>query len=212
MIAAPQLVYPSSDGEPMADNTLQADWIGILKWSAEAYYRDQPDVFVAMDHLIYPVEGDITIRQAPDVYVAFGRPKGDRGSYKVWAEGDVFPQVVVEVWSPSNRPDNMQEKFEFYERYGAEEYYIVYPEFPSYVKGWVRAGDTLERVADMDAHTSPLLGWTFKVVRGRLTVYGPDGRALRRPDEIAADLNQMTERAERLAAKLRELGVDPDAV
>src|SRR4029077_417532 len=90
--------YPDSDGLPIADNTLQFAWISLLMWNADAYLRDDPDVFVAGDHLIYPVEGDAKNRQAPDVYVAFGRRKGDRGSYKVWEEGNVFPQVVIEVW------------------------------------------------------------------------------------------------------------------
>jgi Uma2 family endonuclease len=59
--------------------------------------------------------------------VAFGRPKGDRGSYRVWQEGGVFPQVVFEVWSPNNRYTEMLSKFAFYEAQGAEEYYILYP-------------------------------------------------------------------------------------
>jgi hypothetical protein len=84
--------YPESDGEPMADNTLQFKWIAILKWNLEHLFASNPNVFVAGDHLIYPVEGDIATRQAPDVYVAFGPAKGDRGCCKVFEEGGVFPQ------------------------------------------------------------------------------------------------------------------------
>lgn len=40
-------------------------------------------MFVAGDNLIYPDEGTADIRQAPDVDVAFGRPRDYRGSYKV---------------------------------------------------------------------------------------------------------------------------------
>jgi len=228
-----QVHYPDSDGLPMADNTVQFDWIAILKWNAEAYLRDNPDAFVAGDHLIYPVEGDPDTRQAPDVYVAFGRQKKDRGSYRVWEEGDIFPQVVVEVWSPNNRYDQMQKKFEFYERYGAEEYYIVYPEFPAHVEAWRRDGGKLVRVEEVNGYTSPRLGFRFVVEKGRLVVYGPDGRPLRKPSEIAAErdaaeqqrdaaeqqrdaaerqLSAEKERAARLAAKLRELGIDPDRV
>ena len=209
-VAAP-VYYPDSDGMPMAENTVQADWIGILKWGAEAQFRDRPDIFVAMDNLIYPVEGDNKTRRAPDVYLAFGRPKGDRGSYQVWREGGLFPQVVIEVWSPGNTPDAMQQTFDFYERYGAEEYYLVYPEFPAHAQGWVRAGGGLEPVADMTRHVSPRLGWRFEVTRGRLAVYGPDGRPLRRPDEAMAERDAERARADRLAAKLRALGLDPDA-
>lgn len=75
--------YPDSDGRPTTDDTLQFDWIAILKWNAEALFASRDDAFVAGDNLIYPVECEPDTRQAPDVYVAFGRPKGYRGSYRV---------------------------------------------------------------------------------------------------------------------------------
>jgi Uma2 family endonuclease len=220
-----QIHYPDSDGQPMADNTLQFDWIAILKWNADAYFANRDDVFVAGDNLIYPVQDEVDVRQAPDVYVAFGRPKGYRGSYKVWEEGDVFPQVVFEVWSPNNRYAQMEKKRQFYEKYGAEEYYIVYPEFPAHLEGWIRRADKFAEIEEMNGHVSPRLGFRFSLVKGKLAVLGPDGRELRRPDEIAKELtdtqaraSQLTaerdaerERAERLAAKLRALGLDPDA-
>jgi Uma2 family endonuclease len=231
--------YPDSDGQPMADNTLQFDWIAILKWNAEAYFADRDDVFVAGDNLIYPVEKEPEIRQAPDVYVAFGRPKVYRGSYKVWEEGGIFPQVVFEVWSPNNRYTQMEKKWHFYEKYGAEEYYIVYPDFPAHLDGWLRRDDKFVELEELNGHTSPRLGFRFGLVKGELTVFGPDGRPLRRPDEIALELTherlradrataernvereraeqeakraeEEAKRAERLAAKLRQLGLDPDA-
>jgi Uma2 family endonuclease len=231
--------YPDSDGLPMSDNTLQFDWIAILKWNAEAYFANRDDVFVAGDNLIYPVEGLPDVRQAPDVYVAFGRPKGYRGSYQVWEEGGIFPQVVFEVWSPNNRYTQMQKKFQFYEKYGAEEYYIVYPDFPAHLDGWLLRDGKLVEMEEMNGHVSPRLGFRFELIRGAVRVFGPDGRQLRKPDEIARELAEERERAEqeatraeaeakraeaeakraeqeharaeRLAAKLRELGLDPDA-
>src|SRR5208282_2169584 len=124
----PAVFYPDSDGQPMADNTLQFEWIVTLQGNLDLIFRERQDVFVAGDHLIYPVEGDADIRQAPDVYVAFGRPKGHRGSYRVFAEDGIFPQVVFEVWFPSNTAERMNEKRKFYEDYGVEEYYILYPD------------------------------------------------------------------------------------
>lgn len=52
--------------------------------------------------------------------IAFGRPKGYRGSYQQWLEDNIPPQVVFEIWSPGNRPSNMARKFEFYARHGVE--------------------------------------------------------------------------------------------
>ena len=228
----PIIDYPDSDGERMSDNTLQFDWIAILKWNAESYFRDDPLVFVAGDHLIYTVEGEREIRQAPDVYVAFGRRKGYRGSYMVWEEDNVFPQVVFEVWSPINRVEKMNEKFKFYEKYGAEEYYILYPDFPAHMVGWIRRDDALVPIPQMNGFVSPRLGFRFAVVKGDVKVYGPDSRELGTPTDVARDLDnerkqtefhrqraesekqraeEQRQRADRLAEKLRGLGIDPNA-
>jgi Uma2 family endonuclease len=218
--------YPDDDGLPMSDNTWQFNGIVLLHSGLEAAFADRPDVFVAGNHLIYTEEGQVEVRQAPDVYVAFGRTKAHRGSYKVWEEGGVFPQVVFEVWSPNNRAGDMKKKHEFYEKYGAEEYYIVYPEHPSFVEGWRRENGKFVSVPEMNGFVSPRLGIRFELHLGRLTVFGPDGRPFRSPTEIMAERDEAeraaaeaerreaeaTARAARLAAKLRELGGDPDAV
>jgi len=229
----PAVHYPDSDGQPVADNTLQFEWIVTLQGNLDLLFRDVPDVFVAGDHLIYPVEGSPEIRQAPDVYVAFGRPKGHRGSYKVWEEGNVFPQVVFEVWSPNNRYSQMEDKRDFYERYGCEEYYILYPDFPAHIDGWRRDGGKLDRIAEMNGWVSPRLGIRFELRRGEVAVYRPDGgkfltfvergtlaeeehrraeEASRRAEAERQQAEAERERAAKLAAKLRELGVDPDTL
>jgi Uma2 family endonuclease len=123
----PAIEYPDDDGEPMAENTLQFTWIVVIKEGLEALLRHNPDVFVAGDLLWYPVEGKPTIRSAPDAMVAFGRPKGRRGSYKQREEDGIAPHVVFEVLSPGNLTAEMTRKFEFYQMYGVEEYYIYDP-------------------------------------------------------------------------------------
>lgn len=204
--------YPDDDGLPMSDNTWQFNWILLLYSNLDVQYRENPQVFVAGNHLIYPAEGDNKTRQAPDVYVAFGRPKRERGSYQMWEEGGIFPQVVFEVWSPHNRLQQMEDKRDFYEKYGAEEYYIIYPEFPSFAEGWRREGGKLVRIANLNQWVSPRLGIRFALDTGELTVFGPDGRPFRSPAELAAERDAAEQRAAKLAAKLRELGIDPDAV
>ena len=76
------VIYPDSDGKPMADNTKQFDWIVTLVGGLQVLFVNDPNVFVAGDLLWYPVEGDNKTRIAPDALVAFGRPQGHRGSYK----------------------------------------------------------------------------------------------------------------------------------
>ena len=160
----------------MADNTLQFQWIVTIKGGLDALFLDDPNVFVAGDLLWYPVEGEPNIRIAPDVMVAFGRPKGYRGSYKQWEEGNVAPQVVFEILSPGNRPGEMVRKFQFYEQYGVEEYYIYDPDDGS-LDGWLRVGDHLEEVPEMAGFVSPRLGIRFDPGEGpdNLRIFGPDG-------------------------------------
>src|SRR3954464_9998929 len=152
----PTIEYPDSDGQPMADNTLQFEWIVTIKGGLEALFRDRPDVFVAGDLLWYPVEGDATIRLAPDALVVFGRPKGYRGSYRQWEEGDVAPQVVFEVLSPGNTVLELMRKHDFYTRHGVEECYYLDPENGE-AAGWRREGESLVAVEPMDGWVSPRL-------------------------------------------------------
>jgi Uma2 family endonuclease len=239
--------YPDDDGLPMSDNTQQMKWIFLVYGNLLAQYDANPDVFVAANHLIYSVEGDNKTRQAPDVFVAFGRPKIERGSYRVWEEAGIFPQVVFEIWSPGNRYADMRDKFSFYEKYGTEEYYILYPEIPAHAEGYRREGDKLARIEEMNGYFSPRLGIRFTLSRGQLAVFASDGRLMRTTAEMMAERDAAElrareqqeladverkradaerkraeaeqqraeteqQRAAKLAAKLRELGVDPDAV
>jgi Uma2 family endonuclease len=131
------IVYPDSDGQPMADNTRQFRWIVTIKENLELLFADRPDVFVAGDLLWYPIAGNNKLRQAPDVMVVLGRPKGDRGSYQQWEEGGVAPQVVFEIPSPGNRLKEMHRKLMFYQTYGVQEYYIYDPDDYE-LMGWQR--------------------------------------------------------------------------
>ena len=103
--------YPDSDGKPMADNTLQYRWIVLLVSNLKHLFRGQT-VFVAGDLLWYPqpVTQPPAPSQAPDAMVVFGRPGGDRRSYKQWEEDNVAPQVVFEILSESNTASEMLKK------------------------------------------------------------------------------------------------------
>lgn len=215
-----EIVYPDSDGRPMADNTLQFRWIVTVQGGLDALFADRPDVFVAGDLLWYPVEGRPDIRAAPDAMVVFGRPKGDRGSYRQWEEEGIAPQVVFEILSPGNTVSEMLRKLRFYERYGVQEYYLYDPDHGE-LSGWQRQGDRLEEIADMRGWVSPLLGIRFELENGELGLYKPNGERFVSFVELSAQLDaerqraeqerqraeQERQRAERLAARLRELGV-----
>lgn len=217
------IIYPESDGKPMADNTKQFRCIVTIQGGLDTLFADKPDVFVAGDLLWYPVEGHPEIRAAPDVMVVFGRPKGDRGSFLQWLEQDLSPQVVFEVLSPGNTAMEMTRKFYFYDRYGVQEYYLYDPD-SGQLEGFQRINKDLEEIENMRGWTSPRLGVRFELDGDELIMFHPNGARFEtfvelakradqereRADQERERADQERERAERLATKLRALGVEPD--
>ena len=210
------LYFPDSDGMPMADNTEQFSWIVLIKENLEILFADDPNVFVAGDLLWYPIRSQLIRAVAPDALVAFGRPKGRRGSYKQWEEGNIPIQVVFEILSPSNTAQEMARKFEFYQTYGVEEYYLYNPDRNIFT-GWIRRASGLAEVEQINGWISPRLRIRFELTPETLTIYRPDGDRFLSPielrqrgDQERLRADQERQRADRLAAYLRSIGVDPD--
>ncbi|MGH8000648.1 MAG: Uma2 family endonuclease [Brasilonema sp.] len=197
------IIYPESDGQPMADNTKQYRWIVTIQGGLDTLFQNDPNVFVAGDLLWYPVEGNNLTRRAPDVMVAFGRPKGDRGSYLQWREDNIPPQVVFEILSPNNRAKEMIAKFKFYERYGVEEYYLYDPDTGE-LTGWLRSGDELAEIEQMIGWVSPRLGIRFELSDGELQIYRPDGGRFLSYVELAQEQEQAETRAEQAETRAKQ--------
>ena len=220
--ATQKIIYPDSDGKPMADNTIQFRWIVLIKENLELIFADAPDVFVAGDLLWYPVEGHPEICVAPDVMIAFGRAKGDRGSYQQWRENNIAPQVVFEILSPGNRLKEMTKKLQFYDRYGVEEYYIYDPE-TNELNGLYKNENRLNVIEDTHNWVSPRLQIRFAIEAGDLKIYRPDGQKFlttlelnqyaeqehQRAEQEHQRAEQEYDRAERLLAQLMAMGIQP---
>ncbi|BCL39254.1 Uma2 family endonuclease [Nostoc sp. MS1] len=212
----PNILYPDSDGKPMADNTEQFRWIVLIKENLEILFASNDNIFIAGDLLWYPIRSQLIAPVAPDVMVVFGRPKGKRGSYRQWQEDNIPPQVVFEILSPSNDSKDMDRKLEFYDTYGVDEYYLYDPE-SFQLDGWVRQNEHLTKLWQMDGWVSPHLGIKFATGTGEPIIYRPDGQKFlnsvelnQRVEEAELLLEQERQRAEQLAQYLRSLGVDPN--
>jgi Uma2 family endonuclease len=209
----PEVEYPDSDGQPMSDNTLQFQWIVTLQTNLDILFKDDPTVFVAGDLLWYAVQGKPEVRAAPDALVAFGRPKGYRGSYKQWEEGGIAPQVVFEVLSPGNRPDEMARKLQFYDTYGVEEYYLYDPDNVM-LTGWRRVGPSLQPIPVMHNWVSPRLKTHFDLSGPELVIYDPKGQKFltvlereqqrERAEQQVRDERLQREKAEQQAEETRK--------
>ena len=197
--APTEIIYPESDGQPMAENTKQFRWIVTIKENLELLFADREDVFVAGDLFWYPVEGNNKLAQAPDTMVVFGRPKGDRGSYQQWLEDNIAPQVVFEILSPGNRLKEMSKKLLFYNRYGVEEYYIYDPQNIEF-QGFSRSPEGLQALDEMKGWVSPRLGIRFELKPDTLEIYTPTGDRFL----TFVELNQLREQERQRAEQERQ--------
>ena len=202
LLAPDRYIYPYyRDGRPMADNTEQYRWIVIIKENLELLFADVEDIFIAGDLFWSPVEADINIKNAPDVMVVFGRPRGKRLSYLQWEEDNIAPQVAFEIRSPSNSPKELRDKFDFYQKYGIEEYYLYDPHKLT-LDGWQRRGQRLEPILTMSGWVSPRLDIRFIMTTEGLEIYRPDGQKFLTTLEIDRERAQQQQRAARAESQL----------
>ncbi len=205
-----QIVYPETDGEPMAETDLHAKLMIDLWFALNNYFRDDPQVYVTRNLFLYYVKGDPKKRVAPDVFFVRGVPKGDRRVYFLWEEG-VVPQVVVEISSLGTWREDVFKKFNTYQSLGVEEYYIFDPT-SDYMKDQPLLGFRLEdgqyvemEVKDGRLH-SQALGLDFVHIGETLRLVNPaTGETLLTPEEESIARMKAVEARQRVEAENEQL-------
>ena len=146
---APPIEYPSGDGQPMAETWLHVQAIMLLHQALEDFFRPRTDVFVASDLFWYWQEGRPDHKIAPDVMVVPGVEVRPRRSFFSWEEGGAVPAVVFEMASEGTWRDDLDDKFDQYERLGVKEYFLFDPEGVHLVpqlQGYRRSGTAYRRL------------------------------------------------------------------
>ena len=125
--SAPAIVYPESDGIPMAETDLHRNLMFDFIKMLTHYFKDRNDVYVSGNLLIYYEEGNRKKSVAPDVFVVFGVSEKLRRTYLTWEEGKT-PDFVLEVASTSTYKEDIGRKMELYTSIlKVKEYYIYDP-------------------------------------------------------------------------------------
>ena len=135
--------YPSSDGVAMSETDFQARAIIDARHFLKTHFRERPDVYVSGNIFVYceqraPRGGQPAPAVSPDILVAFGVPRRDRRSYRVWEEGKA-PDFVLEVLSRSTAARDLDGKARLYARLGVREYFLFDPagdEMPTLLQGY----------------------------------------------------------------------------
>ena len=118
--------YPSSDGRPMAESDFQLHPLIYAVDRLRCHFRNDPDVYVSGNMLLYYEERNPRASVAPDVFVVFGAPDRERSSYFLWEERKA-PDFVLEITSRSTWREDQGKKRELYHRLGVREYWQYDP-------------------------------------------------------------------------------------
>lgn len=230
-VATVAIEYPETDGKPMAETDVHRKLMTELIDALERHFQAEPDVYVSGNMLLYYEEGDPRKSVAPDVFVVRGVAKHERRVYFLWQEGHA-PSVIFEISSRSTYKEDLQRKWLLYAQLGVAEYYLYDPEY-DYLKGGLTAyrpgdeGGYVEVPVKGGVIYSPALelalvdtGETLRLRDLQTGQFLPTRAELQAAQQAAEDRAvqaedravQAEDRAARLAAKLRELGLDPQQI
>lgn len=118
-------VYPSGDGEPVAE-TFDHLYALLITLEVLRQYLVGEQATVLGNQYLYYAQGYPRLRTAPDVMVIFKVEPGGRDNYKIWEEGQV-PSVIFEMTSASTRDQDQGFKRTLYEQLGVQEYWQFDP-------------------------------------------------------------------------------------
>jgi Uma2 family endonuclease len=189
--APPDIEYPCSDGEPVAETPLHRDVLFDSIAMLEAHFSAEHDVYVSGNMMMYYVEGNPEKSISPDVFVTRGIPKlPEREIYQVWREGK-GPDVVIEITSKSTARVDQRWKLPFYrDVLKVREYFLFDPREKTLAGASLAGFRLVEGEYQFMARTdgrlvSEVLGLHLEASGERLRFYDPQaGVYLPTPEEI----------------------------
>ena len=220
----------SDDGKPLETNQHRIA-MNVLIRSYQHYRGADTDFYTGGNMFIYYSSAQAENRgfRGPDFFVALNVEGTHRRlSWVVWDEDGHYPDMIVELMSPSTAKVDVGEKKEIYDRIFKTQDYFVYNPFDSTsLKGWYHQRGYQEIAPDhrgwLWCETLGLwLGtWSGNIERETmnwLRFFDRDGNLVLLPEEAASQraeaeaqrANTESQRVEKLADRLRLLGEDPD--
>lgn len=226
-LRALEAMYPSSDGEPMADHQYQDDAIRFVQTRLEQWARDKPSVYVGANSFVYPEEGTRDNRKAPNVFVALNVTNPDLtryiGKWLTWRERGKAPDFIIEVAAQSTWRVDAGKKRAIYAEWGVQEYwrFNAMPDPYFEIDAPVLEGDRLvggqyERIEIEKDETGILKGYS-KVLDLHMYAHGDRelrmwdpkrGEWLRKSEESEDALEEANDEIQRLRDRLAQEGIE----
>jgi Uma2 family endonuclease len=191
-----EIIYPSSDGQPMAETSEHLLLMVALISALRHHFKQHRKVYVIGNMFLYYEKGNPAARRAPDIMVVKGvDPSLQRRSFKTWVE-KAMPSTIIELTSSETAQEDQEIMFHLYQMLGIRECFLFDPlneYLPRQLMGFLLVGQRYEQVTpdDEDAFVSEELGL-------RLVPQGTDlvlldsktGKRLSGPDELKEELER----------------------
>ena len=232
------------DGEPLESNRHRIA-MNVLIRSLQQGYIEREDFYTSGNMFIYFSSAQVKNREfrGPDFFAVLNVDgKKERQGWVIWEEEGRYPDVIVELTSPSTAHIDRREKKEIYERtFRTPDYFIYDPFEANSLKGWHLGADQKYQELEPDER-----GWLWCETLGYwlgtwsgiidretavwLRFYDTERKLVLLPEEFAqqqaeiaqqqAEIAQQElnatqqaleaekQKSERLAARLRELGLE----
>jgi len=230
LIADPEITCPPTDlwsDEPPVESDLHLQQIILLLTCLEWLWQERTDYYASGNLTIYYNEAQLKKRDfcGPDFFVVLDTEKRPRKSWVVWGEDGKYPHVIVEILSKSTaKVDRTAKKALYQDTFRTPEYFWFDPNTLEFQGFCLVAGHYQALKPNDQGHLwSEQLGLFFGIHNQQLRYFDADGVLIPTPQEVArqeiAANNALLEQAnseklrgDKLAAKLRELGIDPEAI
>lgn len=231
------VIFPPGDlysDEPPLESELHLRQIILLLTCLEWLWRDRNDFYAAGNLTIYysPRQRKSEYFRGPDFFVVLGTERKTRKSWVVWEEDGKYPNVILEILSDSTANTDRGLKKEIYQdTFRTLDYFWFDPYNLEFAGFHLVDGKYQPLQANAQGYLwSQQLGLYLGIDRGLLRWFTPGGELVPTLEETAAQeqekaaqaqkiaaqaqetATQAQERVERLAAKLRELNIDPDTI
>jgi Uma2 family endonuclease len=217
------VIFPPGDlysDEPPLETELHLDQILLLLKCLKWLWRDRNDFYVAGNLTIYysPSQRKSEYFRGPDFFLVLGTERKTRKSWVVWEEDGKYPNVIIEILSPKTADTDKGFKKQLYQdTFRTPDYFWFDPNTLEFAGFHLVDGKYQLLEPNSQGHLwSQQLGLYLGIYQEQLRFFTTEGQLVPTPEEVAESERQQKElaldRAERLAAKLRELNIDPDTI
>lgn len=208
------VIFPPGDlesNEPPWSTELHLRQFILLLQCLELLWQNRNDFYAAGNLTIYYSSRKRKYEdfRGPDFFVVLGTERKTRKSWVVWEEDGKYPNLIIELLSNSTSATDKGLKKQIYQDiFRTPEYFWFDPDNLEFA-GFVLFNGRYQPIEPNQQ------GWMFSeqvglflgVYEEKLRFFTREGELVPTPEEVAEKQKQ---RADVLAAKLRELNIDPD--